>query len=108
MVHWLTALLLYAKKEKMDEPTFAEKVWEGHRRWKQDPSNIAIISGRNGSSFKGDIEATNITTGEILLLVGTKEMHKRGFDHTRVYDCVNGKRKTHKGFTFKRLDKQNA
>jgi len=89
--------------DMMARAEFAEKVREGHRKWKSDPENLKIISGENGSSFIAKIEGTNLITGETIILTGTKEIKQAGFDHTRVYDCVNGKRKTHKQHTFKRI-----
>ena len=92
-----------ASTEMMARAEFAEKVWEGHRKWKSDPENLNIISGENGSSFIAKIESTNLTTGETNILIGAKEIREAGFDHTKVYACVNGKRKTHKQHTFKRI-----
>jgi hypothetical protein len=54
-------------------------------------------------NFKFVMEATNIETGLITLLYGGKHMTEVGFDHKKVYTCANGKRKSHKGHTFKRI-----
>lgn len=59
--------------------------------------------GINCCNFKYVMEATNIQTGEIVLLYGGKHMAELGFDHKKVYTCANGKRKSHKGHTFKRI-----
>jgi predicted GIY-YIG superfamily endonuclease len=64
------------------------------------------MTGKFGAecvNFKFVMEATNVKTGEITLLYGGKHMRKLGFDDKKVYTCANGKRKTHKGHTFKRL-----
>lgn len=55
-------------------------------------------------NFKYVIEATNVDTGAITLIYGKKHMNDLGFDDKKVYTCANGKRKTHKGHTFKRLN----
>jgi group I intron endonuclease len=56
----------------------------------------------NNPSFKGYIYATNIETGEVIKLCGTQEIKAAGFYYGDVYNCLNGKRKTHKGYTFYR------
>ena len=53
---------------------------------------------------KGLILAKNIATGEEVVIDGHKDMLKHGFTHTNVYRCVLGKRKTHKGYIFRRLE----
>jgi hypothetical protein len=51
-----------------------------------------------------EIEATNLKTGEVYTLTGgRKEMIKRGFIPTCVYDVMTGKRNKHKGYTFKKV-----
>lgn len=55
-------------------------------------------------NFKFVMEATNIETGEVTLLYGGKHIREMGFDDKKVYTCANGKRKSHKGHTFKRLN----
>ena len=52
---------------------------------------------------KGIILATHSFTGLEIVLDGSKSILSHGFDSSRVYDCVLGKRKTHKQFTFKRI-----
>jgi hypothetical protein len=55
------------------------------------------------SNFKGTIEATEIKTGKITTLCGSKELAFLGFDIGCVYKCLQGRHKTHKGYTFKRI-----
>jgi len=62
--------------------------------------------GRTGDKcphFKGSIVATNLKTNEGILYFGKKELIAAGFVFGRVYDCINGKFKQHKGHTFKRI-----
>jgi hypothetical protein len=64
------------------------------------------MTGKFGTecvNFKFVMEATNVKTGEITLLYGGKHMRELGFDDKKVYTCANGKRKSHKGHTFKRI-----
>ena len=53
-------------------------------------------------SFKGEITAYNETTGSTLVFKGNHDMIAQGFEPSNVYNCLNGKRKTHKGYTFTR------
>ena len=62
-----------------------------------------LISGEKHGNFKGAIEATNISTLQIKILVGKQAMRDAGFSTSKVYACVNGKIKSHKGHTFIRL-----
>jgi len=54
------------------------------------------------SNFKSPIVGTNLKTKETIVLSGSDEITAAGFIHSCVYLCCNGKRKKHKGFTFKR------
>jgi group I intron endonuclease len=54
-------------------------------------------------NFKYVMEATCIETGKVTLLYGGKHIREMGFDDKKVYTCANGKRKSHRGHTFKRI-----
>lgn len=54
--------------------------------------------------YKGPILATNVKTGEQLVLEGANDIQSKGFNRGHVSRCVLGSRKTHKGFTFKRVE----
>jgi len=60
--------------------------------------------GKKGNSFKSPIMATNIKTGEKFKLFGRVSMEAAGFNHGAVYQCAQGKRITHKGYTFARVE----
>ncbi len=53
-------------------------------------------------NYKGKIVAISIATGKELVFNGQKELVSFGFQSSKVYACLSGKRKTHKGFKFKR------
>jgi hypothetical protein len=59
--------------------------------------------GNNNPQFKGAILAVKLEDSSQKIYVGNKQLEADGFDNTRVYNCVNGSRKTHKGHTFERL-----
>lgn len=71
-------------------------------------------SGKNNAMFgkvkeqnkqyKGSVLATNVKTGKQLVLEGSKDIESNGFNRGHVASCLTGKRKTHKGFTFKRVE----
>jgi len=56
------------------------------------------------SQFKGTTVATNIATGEQIFLDGMNAMIAAGFGPGNVYACINGKRKSHLGYRFHRVD----
>jgi len=60
------------------------------------------IPSKSGNR-KGFIIATNIKTNEKIILDGKKDTEAKGFHQSNVYRCANGERKSHKGFTFKRI-----
>jgi group I intron endonuclease len=60
------------------------------------------IPSKSGNR-KGFIIATNIKTNEQIILDGKKDTEAKGFHQSNVYRCANGERKSHKGFTFKRI-----
>ena len=43
---------------------------------------------------------TNIQTGEVIRLVGEKTLKDASIQHANVIKCINGNRKSHKGYTW--------
>jgi hypothetical protein len=77
---------------------------ENYKLSKQGDKNpMTDKFGTSCCNFKYILEATNIKTGDVTLLYGGKHMRELGFDDKKVYTCANGKRKSHKGHTFKRI-----
>lgn len=62
------------------------------------------VKGKNHPSYKGPILATNIITGQQIYIEDSSKQKMLGFHKGQVSLCVNGKRKSHKGYTFKRLE----
>ncbi|CAM8225625.1 NUMOD4 motif-containing HNH endonuclease [Enterobacter rongchengensis] len=58
-------------------------------------------SGQNHHRFSAPVIATRLSSGEEYTLCGEKEIRGMGFDYATVRNCVAGKRKRHKGFTFR-------
>jgi hypothetical protein len=69
---------------------------------KQRNKKLGLYDGAKHPQFKGHIIATNVVTGEIQKFAGNVELANAGFQFQNVSHCINGKRKTHKGHTFRR------
>jgi hypothetical protein len=54
-------------------------------------------------NYKGAIEVYEIGGNLIKVLKGKADIKNNGFNNVEVYRCVNGKSKSHKGCTFKRI-----
>ena len=55
------------------------------------------------SCYKGDIYVIDPQTGLVVeVLKGRANMIEKGYNPGKVYNVVNGKQKTHKGFSFRR------
>ena len=81
-----------------------------HDKWKssiiksrQDLVWRQKISHEGNNQYKGPIVGTNKLTGALITLRGKNEINDAGFMHQHVYKCVNGKLKSHKGYTWQRL-----
>ena len=72
---------------------------ETKEKIKQQRLGVPSKSGNR----QGIVIATNILTGNEIILDGAKEMIRNGFSTGHVYKCVMGKRKTHNGHIFKRI-----
>jgi hypothetical protein len=75
---------------------------------KPNLKNSIRFKGKTGSkchNLKYYIIAKNIVTGAEKKFVGNAELTNAGFQFQNVNHCLQGKRKTHKGHTFKRIEK---
>jgi hypothetical protein len=61
-----------------------------------------LLEKEKNGRFISPIQATNVETGKQKTFVGKKALIDFGFSDTKVYACLNGRRNTHKGHTFKR------
>lgn len=59
-------------------------------------------TGENCQNFKGITVGTNRTTGKTIAFDGEKSINGRGFDTGNISACINGRKKSHKNFTFTR------
>ena len=97
-------------RKKMSKAQLGENnSFFGRFHTEQTKNKLATIkkqSGKDHPSFKGIVVATNIKDNETLELFGNKNMILNGFDPKLVSKCLSGKHKSHKGYTFKRLEKK--
>ena len=82
--------------------------WCTHQQNIQHAHDIGLANnfnllGEKARNYKSSIQARN-QNGEIThIFYGAKDMLDKGFQPSHVYSCLNGKRSTHKGFTFQRI-----
>jgi len=43
---------------------------------------------------------THIKTGEVITFIGSQVLNEAGFQHANVIKCINGQRKSHKGYVW--------
>ena len=60
--------------------------------------NKNAVGNTNRLEYK--IIGTNMQTGEQIEFIGAKAIRAAGFSHSAVYECANGKRPHHKGYTW--------
>lgn len=69
---------------------------EEHRR----KTGLSKVGNLNCLQYK--IVGTDMKTNEVVKFIGAKALNTAGFTHTAVYMCINGTRKSHKGYTWSR------
>jgi hypothetical protein len=58
--------------------------------------------GETARHFKYRVLVIDKNGNIVDVLIGKTDMENKGYQSSLVYHCLNGKQKTHKGFTFKR------
>ena len=61
----------------------------------------------NTNNRKWKWVGTHIETGTVIEFIGSLELNKAGFQHTNVIKCINGQRKSHKGYTWTKAPLEN-
>jgi hypothetical protein len=85
-----------SRKHKEDVKFFTKSIENFKKYWKDPELNC---------NYKGRIIATSIETNDVIFFNGQKELINFGLQSSKVYACLTGKRKSHKGYTFKRENK---
>ena len=62
---------------------------------------IPKVSGTESRRAKFKTVATHLETGEQIIMIGNKQIIEQGFKQGSIARCLSGKRKSHKGYTFK-------
>ena len=107
------------RKSKIGKPIhseeFKEKIRQTHvgNKWRQGLPTSDKQKEIASKLFKGNKYAagntaqrkwvwvgTDIKTGEVIYLVGEKAFKDAGIQHANVIKCINGLRKSHKGYTW--------
>ena len=84
-----------------DSPAFGRKVTQQTKN--KISKTLTGKTGKLSTGFKGTTVATNIETGAVIIMNGYLEIKNAGFNQSHVSECINGKRKSHKGYTFYRV-----
>lgn len=66
-----------------------------------------LLKGKANPLYRGDVYATCIETGVVTILKGKLDMIEKGFLPKHIYSCLKGKRKSHKGHTYERVEVTN-
>lgn len=77
----------------------------GDANWRKNHSALQkerYKDPTNNPNYRGAAIGTNIKTGEIIVLAGATEIKKAGFSGGNISQCINGKRKSYKGYTWRR------
>jgi len=109
------------RKAKLGKPMHTEeskqKLSDFHKgnKWRQGIPTSAKQKAIASALSKGNSHAagntnnrkwvwvgTNVITGEVVKFIGEKEMKAAGIQHSNVIKCLNGQRKSHKGYTWHR------
>ena len=61
----------------------------------------------NTNNRKWKWVGTHIETGTVIEFIGSLELNKAGFQHANVIKCINGQRKSHKGYTWRKESLEN-
>ncbi len=64
--------------------------------WETGLSTVEMLKEHSVKVFTG----THIVTGEVISLIGQKQLKEAGFTKSSVYHCVNGTRGPHKKFMW--------
>ncbi len=88
--------------ENLEWATDSENVSHAYRLGLNRVDSGALKSGKQARFFKRSVLAEK--DGETLMLSGNKEMREHGFDPVGIWRCLNGLRKTHRGFNFSAIE----
>jgi len=59
-----------------------------------------LLIGNQNAKGKYKWVGTHIKTGEVISFIGSQVLNEVGFQHANVIKCINGQRKSHKGYVW--------
>lgn len=62
--------------------------------------------GIDSPLYKGEIEVVSEDGTVVDILKGKKDIETKGYSYGNICEVISGKRKTHKGFTFRRVKRE--
>ena len=83
--------------DKIGKPTSAKQKAIASARSKGN--NYAV---GNTAQRKWVWVGTNIKTGEVVRVIGEKALKEAGFQRPNIIKCINGQRKSHKGYAWQK------
>jgi hypothetical protein len=111
---WNKGIPLSAEtKQKLSQALIGKVAWNKNKKWDENRKVTQKHSEAARKQFLGNTfrvgntqnrefvwVGTHTQTGAVIRIVGLKEMFEGGFKSSNICKCVNGKRKTHKGYTW--------
>ena len=90
-------------KQKLSKTMMGRTSWnKGKKHSEEHRRKTSLVKISNLNCLRNKVIGTHMQTGEKIEFIGAKAINAAGFTHTAVYDCANGKRKSHKGYTWKK------
>ena len=88
--------------ENLDWCTRSQNIWHSYNTHGRKPAHIGKFNEKNANSVK--VVAISIKDGSKLEFPSMHEAGRQGFLTSKVCLCVNGKRQTHKGYTWEKAE----
>lgn len=70
---------------------------------KARPQRASCSNECSRKFYAARVEATNLVTGEKLIFESATLANKAGFSESKISNCITGKRKSHKGYSWRRI-----
>ena len=95
-------------KQKLSVAMTGRPSWnKGMPHSEEHRKKVSLAKVGNLNCLRYVIAGTNMQTGEQIEFIGAKALREAGFSHSAVYNCINGKRKSHKCYTWVKQPLEN-
>jgi hypothetical protein len=90
------------QREKNSKKQIGNSRALGHRHTKEYKEKISLLLKGNKNACGKNCKwvGTHQKTKNTIVFLSTTELNKAGFQHSNVIKCINGLRKSHKGYTW--------